>query len=343
MKTLNFTSTLTRRQFLQTLFITGAGLTVSRFNFAGAQEERDSHLELTGSIKRVHDPCLIKDGNSYYLFSTGPGIPMRTSKDFLTWELTFPAKVFAKTPDWIQEKIPNQNDFWAPDIAYFNGKYHLYYAVSTFGKNRSVIGLATNTTLDSKAEDYQWNDEGLVLESSSSDNYNCIDPNFVLDTDNNPWLAFGSFWSGIKLRRLDAATGKPSQEDTALYSLASRTVNYGAVEAPFIIYKNHFYYLFVSFDFCCKGEQSSYHVRVGRSETITGPYLDRDGAALTEGGGTQLTFPTEHWRGPGHNAIFQENGMDYIVYHAYDAESAGVSALRIAPLAWNEEGWPGIQ
>src|SRR5207244_9147689 len=110
---------------------------------------------------------------------------------------------------------------------------------------------------------------GLVIESVTTDNYNCIDPNFVLDADGAGWLAFGSFWSGIKMRRLDNATGKLSTDDTTLYSLAQRSINSGAIEAPFIIRKGDFYYLFVSFDFCCQGRNSTYHVMVGRSETVT--------------------------------------------------------------------------
>src|SRR5690606_1821910 len=138
-----------------------------------------------------------------------------------------------------------------------------------FGRNRSVIGLATNKTLDSASDEYEWVDEGLVVESVASDDYNCIDPNLILDADGVPWLAFGSFWSGIKMRRLDHETGKPSEEDTTLYSLARRRVNSGSVEAPFIIRKGDFYYMFVSFDFCCRGTDSTYHVTVGRSESVT--------------------------------------------------------------------------
>jgi len=341
---------MSRRAFLRSCLVLGAGL---KFNLGGLARMQSqtattpatdalASLELTGTIRRVHDPAIIKAEDAYYVFSTGSGIPIRKSTDLIDWELPFPAKVFGSVPAWGREMIPGQNDIWAPDISYYNDKYHLYYSVSTFGKNRSVIGLATNTTLNAEEEAYEWVDEGLVLESVASDNYNAIDPNLVLDVDGNPWLAFGSFWSGIKMRRLDYATGKPSAEDTTLYSLAQRMVNSGAIEAPFIIRKGDFYYLFVSFDFCCRGVDSTYHVRVGRSENITGPYIDRDGVEMLEGGGTQVTFPTERWRGPGHNSILQENGMEYIVYHAYDAENQGVFTLRIDPLAWDEEGWPSI-
>jgi arabinan endo-1,5-alpha-L-arabinosidase len=251
--------------------------------------------------------------------------------------------VFSSVPQWAKDIIPGQNDFWAPDISYYNDKFHLYYAVSLFGKNTSVIGLATNKSLDPKADDYEWVDEGLVIQSVATDNYNCIDPNLILDADGVPWLAFGSFWTGIKMRRLDFATGKLSTEDETLYSLAQRPTPPDAIEAPFIIHKGDFYYLFGSFDACCQGVDSTYHVMVGRSEAVTGPYVDKDGVEMMKGGGTQVTFPTQRWRGPGHNAILQDDGVHYIVYHAYDAENQGTPTMRIDPLAWDADGWPSIQ
>lgn len=307
---------------------------------AQGQDDAPMDLELDGNIRRVHDPAIIKEGDTYYLFSTGAGIPVRHSTDLVNWRLSFPPRVFPRIPDWAREMIPNQNDFWAPDISYFNDKFHLYYSVSTFGSNRSVIGLATNVTLDPQSDDFEWVDQGLVIESVRSDDYNCIDPNVILDEDGVPWLAFGSHWSGIKMRRLDYETGKLSSEDETLYSLASRRIHPRAIEAPFIIRKGDFYYLFVSFDACCQGANSTYNVRVGRSESVTGPYVDRDGVDMMNDGGTQVTFPTERWRGPGHNSVLQENGVDYLVYHAYDADNQGVFTLRIDPIVWDADGWP---
>lgn len=335
-----------RRQFLRTGLVLSAGMSLPAplraQNAPPSLSEDTMHLELTGTLRRVHDPVIIKAEDAYYLFHTGAGIPVRKSDDLMNWKFAFPAIVFPSLPRWAAEMIPGAGDIWAPDISYFNGKYHLYYSVSTFGRNRSLIGLVTNTSLDSTADEFRWVDEGMVVESFPSDNYNCIDPNVVLDEDGTPWLSFGSFWSGIKMRRLDAETGKPSDDDPTLYSLARRTVNSGAVEAPFIIRKGDFYYLFVSFDSCCRGVDSTYHVMVGRSENVTGPYVDRDGTPMLNGGGTQVTFPTERWRGPGHNAILQEDDADYIVYHAYDAENNGIFTLRIAPLVWDADGWPSI-
>jgi len=338
-----------RRQFIRSGLLMGAalglGVPIARMQEPTPEstpEGNAANSELSGLIIYVHDPAIIKADDVYYVFSTGAGIPMRRSLDRIAWESASPPRVFNRTPQWAREMVPYQPDIWAPDISYYNDKYHLYYSVSTFGSARSVIGLATNVTLNSEDDAYEWVDEGLVLESTGSENYNCIDPNLVLDADGVPWLAFGSFWSGIKLRRLDYATGKPSAEDETLYSLARRTVNSGAVEAPYIIRKDNYYYLFASFDFCCRGDDSTYHVVVGRSETITGPYLDRDDVDMLSGGGTQVTFPTERWRGPGHNAVLVDNDVYYIVYHAYDADHQGTPTLRIDPLTWDADGWPSI-
>lgn len=343
-----------RRHFLRAALSLGAGSGLALTGFPplhklspGVNHKRAQDMataiEVTGKIKQVHDPAIIKAEDAYYLFCTGVGIPVRKSVDLVEWQMANPIRVFSKNPEWTQELIPGSTDFWAPDIVYYNDKYHLYYSVSTFGKNRSLIGLATNLTLDKEADEFEWVDEGVVIESVATDNYNCIDPNFALDADGNPWLVFGSFWTGIKMLRLDPDTAKPADDDPTLYALAQRSVNSGAVEAPFIIRKGDFYYLFVSFDFCCRGVDSTYHVMVGRSETFTGPYADRDGVDMLDGGGTQVTFPTERWRGPGHNSILQEGDSEYIVYHAYDANNGGMPTLRIDPLVWDADGWPSIE
>ena len=295
-------------------------------------------LELAGFVQRIHDPVLAKEGDTYYVFSTGSRIIVICSQDMRTWEWC--GRVFDSNPAWVEEAVPGVGDLWAPDIAFFNGKWHLYYSGSTFGSNRSVIGLATNRTLDSKSLDYAWVDEGLVIGSTPSDNWNTIDPNFALDAAGQPWLAFGSFWSGLKMRKLDAETGLLAKDDTTLYSLAARAEAGGPIEAPFIVLRGGYYYLFASYDACCRGVDSTYNVRVGRSAAITGPYEDRDNRPLLEGGGTPLLAAYGQWRGPGHNGIYQDGETFWIVYHAYDAQEVGIPKLRIETLGWDAEGWP---
>lgn len=301
-------------------------------------------LPVKGGILNVHDPVVIKHEDYYYLYHTGTGIPIKRSQDMITWGVARGGNVFQSEPEPF-EYVPGATNIWAPDISFWNDRYHLYYSVSTFGSSHSAIGLATNTTLNYDDEAYEWVDHGIVIKSSSSSNWNAIDPNLVIDEDGEPWMVFGSHWSGIKMIKIDYETGLQSEEDTTLYDIASRAVHPRAIEAPFIIYREPWYYLFVSFDQCCSGINSTYNVRVGRSESVTGPYEDRDGVPMMEDGGTPLLWWEEgrgRYRGPGHNGIFTDDGQDYIVYHAYDAVQGGTPTLRIDPLQYDEEGWPFV-
>ena len=142
-----------------------------------------------GDIRQVHDPNIIKAGDTFYLFSTRAGIAIRCSKDLIHWRLC--GDVFAHLPEWAVKDVPGLRGLWAPDVTYFNGQYHLYYSVSTFGSNRSSIGLVTNQTLDPTSDKYRWMDQGKVLSSNTSDDWNAIDPNVVFDEQDQPWLAFG--------------------------------------------------------------------------------------------------------------------------------------------------------
>lgn len=299
--------------------------------------------QVQGDVRQVHDPSIIKDGDTFYLFSTRAGIAIRCSKDLINWRLC--GDVFAHLPEWAVQDVPGLRGLWAPDVSYFNRKYHLYYSASTFGSNRSSIGLATNETLDPTSDKYKWVDQGKVISSDARDDWNAIDPNVVLDEQDQPWLSFGSFWGGIKLRKLEKATGKLSTHDQSLYSLASRPRTAelpGAIEAPAIIRKNNYYYLFVSFDFCCRGKDSTYNIRVGRARRLTGPYIDRSGKPMMDGGGTLVVAGGSRWAGPGHCSVLRDKDGDRLVYHAYDTQSRGVSTLRIAPILWDSEGWPTI-
>ena len=258
--------------------------------------------------------------------------------------------MFDSPPAWAVEAVPAfKGHIWAPDIAFHNGLYYLYYSVSAFGKNTSCIGVATSKTLDPKSSEYKWTDHGKVIESiPGRDLWNAIDPNLAWDEQRQPWLTFGSFWSGIKLVKLNAnlpAIANPQN----WYTIAKRSRDYktadanggnAAIEAPFIFKKNNYYYLFVSFDFCCKGVDSNYKVMVGRSEKIQGPYLDKDGVRMDAGGGTLVLQGNKAWPGVGHNSVYTFDSKDYLVVHAYDAADNGKPKLKILTLQWDSNGWP---
>jgi arabinan endo-1,5-alpha-L-arabinosidase len=286
----------------------------------------------------AHDPTVIRQGRYYYSFITGDAatrtyLPMRRSADLLHWSDLGP--VFATAPGWVTEQLgTTPPDFWAPDISYFAGAYHLYYAASSFGTNNSVIGLATNATLDPASPDYRWVDHGLVVRSSPPDNFNAIDPELVLD-GGGAWLAFGSFWDGIKMRRLDRATGMLSADDPTLYSLASR--GGASIEGASITRHGGYYYLFASLDYCCRGIDSDYRVVVGRSTSVTGPYVDRAGVPMLTGGGTELLRGYNEFRGPGGGDVFG----DFYAHHYYDLSDNGLPKLSVRPIRW-AGGWPAL-
>jgi arabinan endo-1,5-alpha-L-arabinosidase len=113
-----------------------------------------------------------------------------------------------------------------------------------------------------------------------------------------------------------------------------------AIEAPFIFRKNGYYYLFVSWDYCCRGVRSDYKIVIGRSRDVRGPYLDKNGKSLADGGGTLVLAGNSKWPGVGHNSAYTFDGKDYLVFHAYDAGDDGKSKLKIAEMKWDKEDWP---
>lgn len=308
----------------------------------------------------VHDPAIIRQDRTYYLFATGPGIAVWSSPDLANWTRDKP--VFDAPPAWAVAAVPTfKGHIWAPDISYHDGQFYLFYSVSAFGKNTSCIGLATNATLDPRAANFKWIDRGSIIQSVPGvTNWNAIDPNLVTDDDGTPFLTFGSFWEGLKIVRLAPDRLRLAEKPERLPTLASRRkepatsgsaaagipveAGANAIEAPFIFRHGGFYFLFASIDYCCRGAQSDYKMIVGRSKSVTGPYADREGAPLARGGGTLLLAGDEHWHGVGHCAVARFDDTDYLVFHAYDAtDERGRAKLRIEKLSWDEAGWPGVQ
>jgi arabinan endo-1,5-alpha-L-arabinosidase len=297
---------------------------------------------------RIHDPVMVRADGTYYLFGTGRGIATFSSKDLRSWTLEPP--VFEQSPGWTSGVVAGfEGRFWAPDISLHDGIYYLYYSVSTGGKITSAIGVATNRTLDRSARDFQWQDHGIVVQSIPyRDLWNAIDPQLIVDDDGTPWLAFGSFWAGLRLVRL-AADRLRIADPQEWRSLAKRERSAliddaepepASIEAPFIFQKSGWFYLFVSWDHCCRGVNSDYKVMVGRARDLRGPYLDANDVRLDQGGGTPVIAGTPRWPGIGHNSVYSFDGRDYFVCHAYDAQDRGWSKLKVLELTWTAAGWP---
>ncbi len=294
----------------------------------------------------IHDPVVARQGEVYYVFGTGRGITNLESDDMKMWR--FAGGCIGDVPTSIQTAEPDARlDFWAPDIIFYDGLWHIFYSVSRFGKNKSTIGHATNVTLDRRDPAYEWRDHDAIISSvPGRDDWNAIDPNVIIDDDGGPWLTFGSFWDGIKMVRLTPDLMRVD-ESVEMISLSRRSRGNGSnepasVEAPFVFKHGDWYYLFVSFGMCCRGAESTYRVAVGRSAEVTGPYLDRDGVPMEEFGGTDiLTGDGAKWQAVGHCAVATFDEVDYLFAHAYSVAD-GSSHLVILPVEWEDE-WPKVQ
>ena len=298
----------------------------------------------------VHDPVMAKDGNTYYLYSTGPGITFYSSSDMRSWSEG--GRVFPHEPAWAKYAAPTfDGHIWAPDIQRHDGRWLLYYSVSGFGKNASAVGVTTNVTLDPRSPDYRWEDQGMVVQSvPGRDMWNAIDPNVVEDDKGQGWMNFGSFWGGIKLVRLDASWTKIA-EPQEWHTIARRErpaftpddqAGPAEVEGPFIFKKNGYYYLFVSWGLCCRGPDSTYRVVVGRAQDVRGPYLDRQGKDMAQGGGSLVVKGDRDWKALGHNSAYTFDGKDYLVLHAYETADHYKQKLKVMDIRWDKDGWPTV-
>ena len=302
-------------------------------------------LELSGDLA-AHDPALVVGdaGQPWYVFATGEegrdgGAPrIFSSPDGRQWTDVGAVWDAGTEPEWVRDVVPGVKNFWAPDVYEHDGTYYLYWAASTFGSNTSVIGLHTSTTLDPEDPDYGWVDRGQVLASTSEDDVNAIDPGVVVDADGTPWMAFGSFWSGIRMVEIAWPDGMPVNPSAEPLRLADRGVPPNAIEAPTIVRHDDWYFLFVSIDSCCQGLASTYRIAVGRSEDIAGPYVDHTGTPLLEGGGTILLDSDGFMVGPGGESA----SHGYLAFHYYDERLGGDVQLAIRELGW-KDGWPVLR
>ena len=303
-----------------------------------------------GKQVSIHDPVMAKQGDTYYLYSTGSGITFYSSRDMINWRLR--GRIFPGDPVWAKQVSPTFNGhIWAPDIVQHNGRYYLYYSVSAFGQNTSAIGVTVNKTLEPDSPDYKWEDQGIVVQSvPGRDLWNAIDPAVILAPDGTAWMSFGSFWSGLKLVKL-----APSLTTLAMpqewHSIAKRERSVfvedkqpgpAEIEAPFIFHRGDYYYLFASWDKCCRGKDSTYKMVVGRAKELTGPYLDKTGLDMVVGGGSLLLAGNKDWAGVGHNSAYTFDEKDYLVFHAYENADNGLQKLKIAEIKWDAQFWPVV-
>ena len=294
------------------LFVSGAALTVQ-----GQQHHKGLTPFVTDS-PMVHDPVMAYEDSTYYLFATGMGIQQMTSKDRQSWTV-LREPVMTVIPQWAHDSVPGfTQHVWAPDIIRWRGRWWMAYSCSTFGRNGSAIGLLSARSLSYPI----WNDEGCIITSRENrDNWNAIDPNFVIDDQDQPWLVWGSFWDGIQLARLDTtmhiAKGEKPRTIARRYNLNNPTAKAAlpinpnppknptsdfagpnAIEAPFIFKHDGWYYLFVSWD---------------------------------------------NYEAAGHCAVYHLDNQDIFICHGYSVVQQGASVLIQRPIRWTEDNWPELQ
>lgn len=296
-----------------------------------AEATRPELLDVSGDLDLV-DPSVIFDGLRYWIISTGAGMPVRVSTDLREFERLGDAAL--GLPVWAAEAVPAATHYWSPDVAQFGGRYHLYYALASTDPRQACIGHATASELGTSGA---WTDDGSPLVCTQQDSdWFAIDPSVLVDDDQSAWLLTGSSGTGLKLWELDSS-GKLADAQATI--VAARPAG-GTIQASAIARKADFYYVFSSFDFCCRGADSTRSIRVGRSRSRLGPYVDREGVALLDGGGTVLVEGGERWRGPGSNDVLIRAAESYSFYFAYDADDDGHTSLRLSTLTWDEDGWP---
>lgn len=305
-------------------------------------------VPVEGDTAFIHDPTVAREGDTYHLYFTHDGIQHRTSTDLVHWKKAPP--VFEELPAWLVEEAPRGNgDIWAPDVSWWGGKWHMYFSTSEFPQGElptrnSAIGHATSVTLDPDHPDYGWTDHGPVLRSRGKfldedrSGWNAIDPAVVLDDDGRPWLSWGSNYDGLFLQPLNP--DGTLDATVAPVNLAYRERFIDNLEAPTIIERDGWWYLFASFDLCCDGWNATYNIRVGRSRSLTGPYVDREGRPMLDGGGTKVLTAYGTVRGPGHQTVLHQGDQWWLVHHWYDLAHEARPDLGIRPLDWDDDGWP---
>ncbi len=320
----------------------------------------------------VHDPYMLKDANgTYWLYGTHQTLASSTDLTTFTYNqncttaqrggyTNYCPIIGPDFASWAGLQTPPSwnnganTDVWAPSLMFVNGVYYLYYAIpyepSTGAE--ALIGLATSTSPSGP-----WTDVGWVIKSWTSSTpppagftttaFNAIDPAPFVDAVGNWWMVFGSWADGIHLIQLDPATGLQLASNTTLYTIARRGSPSAGEEGPFIYYWNGYYYYFAPINVCCNGDASTYRIIVGRSQTVTGPYLDRGGTDLMQGGGTILLSAHANINGPGGQSVFTDDvsgtQTPTLVYHYYDGNTNGTPTLGINRLGFDADGWPYVE
>jgi len=267
----------------------------------------------------IHDPSTVVmcDGK-YYTYGTGGS--SLVSDDGWTWR--------AGTA------LPRRG--LAPDVIHIGDRYYVYVAANIGAQPKAAVNMIWSKTLDPNSPDYKWEEGGVVASSDGVEDSNAIDPGVFLDpTSGKLWLTYGSYFGYIRLVELDPKTGKRINPNDQPRNLAINC------EASDMMYHDGWYYLLATHGSCCRGADSGYNIRLGRSRKVTGPYVDAEGVDMIQGGGKLLIGSGGRVVGPGHFGLLDlgEGVQKFSMHWEADLDKGGASVLDIRPLLW-KDGWP---
>jgi arabinan endo-1,5-alpha-L-arabinosidase len=310
-------------------YILAAALVLGALVFSAPGSTQEAGGTYTNPVSKnfadtFADPSIIKAKDGYwYSFGTsdplreGEGrthaIPISRSRDLVNWRYVGDAFDDSNRPSWADTDA----DIWAPDIRYFDGKYHLYYVVTqttvTPERDDNAVGVATAPTPAGP-----WTDSGEPVVGPRRGNGGFLwtfDPNEFTDSDGTRYLYYGSYNGGMYVTEL-SPDGQRAVGEPTMVAIDNR------YEGAYIMKRDGYYYLFGSSANCCAGPTTGYSVYVGRSESPRGPFLDKEGQSMAEsrvGGSIVVTPNGNKWIGPGHNAAVTDlSGEDFFAYHALD-------------------------
>jgi len=275
-------------------------------------------MALDGQV-RIHDPStVVQCQGKYYTWGTGGGCLV--SDDGWTWRRGARAS----------------RSGMAPDLIHVGDRFFMYVAANVGAQPRAAINLISNRTLDPGSPDYKWEEGGVVASSDGVEDCNAIDPGVFLDpTTGRFWLTYGSYFGFIRLVELDPRTGKRLKPDDPPINVAINC------EASIIIYHDGWFYLLATHGSCCRGADSGYNIRAGRSREVTGPYIDHMGIDMIKGGGKLFVGSGGRVVGPGHFGLIDlgDGVQKFSCHYEADLDRGGASVLDIRPLLW-KDGWP---
>lgn len=300
---------------------------------AGAQSAKQVYqttkkfpLANPGNIP-VHDPNIILHNEQYYLFKGGVNIPI-----FKSANVSGPWEKFGTVlaGDSIIPKT-NRTRPWAPTTIEKDGTFYCYYTVSAKGSRDSAIGVATTTSLDGSP----WTDHGVLINTGTGAGSgvwpytitNAIDASVVFDRDSGQaYLNYGSFWHDIWQVPLedDLLSVRDGEAPDAVQLTFIPRAKTKPEEGVWVSFRDGFYYAWFSHGNCCNfkngfpGRGKEYSIRVGRSRSVRGPFEDKTGKSLLEGGGT-VVYGSNHGAvyAPGGLGVLPGNNdsMDILYYH----------------------------